>query len=68
MQDDHPKDPLSRQYDLTIVIVKDWTDPIDTLIEDARKSEVVVEYGEQVYDLTETSVDNLIEANPLANF
>lgn len=68
LQDDHPRDPLSRSYDLKIVIVKDWKDPIETLLEDAQKNEVIVEYGEQVYDLTETSVDSLIEANPLDDF
>lgn len=35
LTDDHPRDPLSRSYDFTIIIVKDWTDPIETLLEDA---------------------------------
>ena len=68
LTDDHPRDPLSRSYDFTIIIVKDWTDPIETLLEDAQKSEVIFDYGTEVYDLTESSVDKLIEANPLDNF
>ena len=57
LQDDHPTRPLSRSYDFTIVIVKDWKDPIEILIENARKQEVFFDYGDLVYDLTDTSVD-----------
>jgi len=40
--------------------VKDWRDPIDLLIEDAKKTEVLKNYDSLVYDLTQTSVDSLI--------
>ena len=62
LSDDNAKDPLSRSYDLTLVIVKDYTDPIETAIIDARKQEVVETYDNRVYDLTQssTTIESLI--------
>ena len=60
LQDDNERLPLSRTYDLTIALVKDWRDPVDILIEDARKTEVLENYDSLVYDLTGTSVDALL--------
>jgi len=64
LTDDSEKDPLSRSYDLTLVIVKDWTDPIETAIIDARRQEVVETYDNRVYDLTQssTTIESLIQA------
>lgn len=64
LTDDSKKDPLSRSYDLTLVIVKDWTDPIETAIIDARRQEVVETYDNRVYDLTQssTTIESLIQA------
>lgn len=60
LQDDNSRLPLSRSYDLTIALVKDWRDPVELLIEDARKNEVLENYDTLVYDLTQTSVDSLL--------
>ena len=51
--------PLSRSYDLTVVIVKDWRDPVQVILDNARKEEVVKEFETRVYDLTQTTVDEL---------
>ena len=65
MTDNHPTEPLSRTYDITLVIVKDWTDPLLAVIEQARKEEVFYDYEGRVYDLTETSVEEVTsESSP----
>ena len=60
LQDDHFKDELKKVYDITLVIVKDWTDPIEPLIEEAKKVKVINEYSGRVYDLTETTIEDIV--------
>ena len=52
LADDHEFDPQFKNYDLTLVMVKDWKDPILEVIEQARKEEVFYNYESRVYDLT----------------
>ena len=59
LSDNHPIDPLSRSYDITLVIVKDWTDPIIAIIATAKKNEVINTYEGRVYDLTSTSIESV---------
>lgn len=45
--------------------MKDWTDPLLAVIEQARKEEVFYDYEGRVYDLTETSVEEVTsESSP----
>lgn len=62
LTDDHPFDPLSKSYDFTIVMVKDYKDPIYAALQEARKKEVLYTYAERVYDLTQTSVDEVTQS------
>lgn len=62
LTDDNELGPLSRSYDFTLVIVKDWQDPIEVAIRDAKLNEVVVEFDTRVYDLTNRTVDSLINS------
>ena len=45
LSDDHPEDPLSKVYDIILVIVKDRDEPILEIIEKARKAEVINTFG-----------------------
>ena len=63
LTDNNALGPLSRIYDFTLVIVKDWKDPIEVALQDARLNEVVRDYEARVYDLTKTSVDDLINSS-----
>ena len=62
ISDNHPTDPLQKVYDFTLVIVKDYSDPIFEIIEQAKKAEVFNNYEGRVYDLTETSVDEVTKS------
>ena len=44
---------------MTLVIVKDWEDPIIQIIEDAKKKEVINTYQGRVYDLGDTTIDDI---------
>ena len=60
MSDDNEFDPLSKTYDFTLVMVKDYRDPIVEIIEQARKEEVFYDFGNnRVYDLSQTSIDQV---------
>lgn len=61
LADDNKFDPLFRTYDFTLVMVKDYKDPIFAIIEEARKQEVILNYERRVYDLTQTSIDAVTE-------
>ena len=64
LSDDHPEDPLSKVYDIILVIVKDRDEPILEIIEKARKAEVINTFGqERVFDLSATSVEQVTEQN-----
>ena len=63
LTDDHPFDPLSKTYDIEIVLVKDYKDPIHAVIQEAKKKEVLFTYPDRVYDLTQTSVNEVTEAS-----
>ena len=47
------------QYDMTLVIVKDWEDPIIQIIQEAKKKEVINTYQGRVYDLGDTTIDDI---------
>ena len=68
LTDNHDTDPLSRTYDLVLIIVKDWKDPVIKILEQARKEEVFYEFENRVYDLTETSVDELTASGTSIEF
>lgn len=68
LTDNHDTDPLSRTYDLVLIIVKDWKDPVIKILEQARKEEVFYEFENRVYDLTETSVDELTASGTSSDF
>lgn len=68
LTDNHDTDPLSRTYDLVLIIVKDWKDPVIKILEQARKEEVFYEFENRVYDLTETSVDELTASGTSSEF
>ena len=60
LSDDNEFDPLSKTYDFTLVMVKDYRDPIVEIIEQARKEEVFYDFGNnRVYDLSQTSIDQV---------
>lgn len=63
LSDDHPEDPLTKTYDITLIIVKDWFDPIEPLIEEAKKVKVINNYAGRVYDVTEISIEDLTGEN-----
>ena len=68
LTDDHYFDPLSQNYYFKLVIVKDYEDPIVEIIEEAKKKQVIYEYGEErVYDLTATSTEELTSASAEEN-
>lgn len=51
------------QYDMTLVIVKDWEDPIIQIIQEAKKKEVINTYQGRVYDLGDSTIEDVTQSN-----